>query len=107
MIASATIKAGACGFTTIATAELDEKSGAYTLHIETDCPHFAKVAAKLEGLEVVPAEEFAWETSKIHNAMRENCSHTACPVPSGIMRAVQVACGKKPPAEASISVSAK
>lgn len=102
MKASAKIEAGACGFTTKVVAEFDEKSGGCQLDIDTDCPHFAKVAAVLH--EVKPAEEFAWETSQIHKAMHANCSHTACPVPSGIMKAVQVACGKKPPVNASIVV---
>jgi hypothetical protein len=102
-----TVKAGVCGKTTVASAEFDEKSGLCTLHIITDCPHFQKVADKLEGRAVKPAEEFAWETSTIHAAMRANCSHTACPVPSGMLKAVQVACGKKPAANADIMVKSE
>ena len=103
----ATVKAGACGKTTAVTAEFDERSGLCTLHLETDCPHFQKVAEKLNGITVRPSDEFAWGTSKIHAAMRENCTHTACPVPSGVVKAVQVACGKKEAVDAEISVRAE
>lgn len=100
MKATSTIMAGACGFTTRAKADFDEKSGNCTLSFDTNCPHFAKVAAVLH--EVHPDEEFNWEKSRIHAAMHANCSHTACPVPSGIVKAVQTACGKKAPATATI-----
>ena len=106
MKASSTINAGACGFNTKAVADFDEKNGICKLQIDTNCPHFAKVAEILNSSELRPAEEFAWDTSKVHKTMRENCSHTACPVPSGILKAVQVACGKKPPVDASIGVKA-
>jgi len=102
-----TVRAGICGKTTVSSAEFDEKTGLCTLHIITDCPHFQKVVDKLDGASVNPAEEFAWDTSKIHAAMRETCSHTACPVPAGIVKAVQVASGKKGAADASISVRAE
>lgn len=102
MKARAKIDAGACGFKTNVVADFDEKNGTCSLFIKTDCPHFAKVAAVLK--DVKPSEEFAWETSQIHKAMHANCSHTACPVPSGIMKAVQVAVGKKQPANATIEV---
>jgi hypothetical protein len=103
MKGSATIHAGACGQITKATADFDEKTGLCKLHIETDCPHFAKVADTLEGVQVKPGEEFAWETSQVHKAMRAHCTHTACPVPAGIVKAIQVATGKKSPAQASIT----
>jgi hypothetical protein len=103
--AVATIHAGACGQTTAVEATCEGADGSCLLHIQTDCPAFAKVAEKLEGVKVVPAEEFDWAKSRIHAAMRANCSHTACPVPSGIMKAVQVASGKKPPVDASISLN--
>ena len=103
MKGSAIINAGVCGQITKATADFDEKSGLCKLHIETKCPHFAKVAEKLEGVEVKAADEFSWETSQVHKAMRENCSHTTCPVPAGIVKAIQVAIGRKGPAEASIT----
>lgn len=102
MRAKSIIKAGACGQTTNVFADFDEKSGVCKLAIDTTCPHFAKVASLLR--EVKPAEEFAWETSQVHKTMQANCSHTACPVPSGILKAVQVACGKKLAANASIEV---
>ncbi|MFA5257197.1 MAG: hypothetical protein WC360_03520 [Opitutales bacterium] len=50
-----------------------------------------------------PSDEYDWEKSVVHATMRENCTHTACPVPSGIIKAVQVASGLKPPVDASIT----
>ena len=105
MKAVATIHAGACGHVTVVEATGDPADGTCLLHIQTDCTAFEKVAEKLEGAKVLPAEEFDWAKSRIHAAMRENCSHTACPVPAGIVKAVQVAAGKKQPVDASISLA--
>ncbi|MBN1403182.1 MAG: hypothetical protein JW942_01780 [Opitutales bacterium] len=95
------IDAGVCGFTTDVSAKFDAETGICDLKVDTKCPAFAKVAAKIHS--VSPAEEACWGKSVIHNTMRENCSHTACPVPAGIVKAVQVACGMKAPVNASIT----
>ena len=103
MKGSATINAGACGQITKATADFDENTGLCTLHIESKCPHFAKAAEKFEGAKIRPGDEFSWETSQVHKIMHTNCTHTTCPIPSGILKAVQVAIGKKEPSQASIT----
>jgi nitrite reductase/ring-hydroxylating ferredoxin subunit len=95
------INAGACGYISTVQADFDKESGLCAIKVDTKCPAFANVADKVHS--VRPKEEFAWESSQIHNAMRANCSHTACPVPAGMVKAVQVACGMKPPVNASIS----
>jgi len=101
MKTTVTITAGACGFTTKASADFDPATGMCKLEISTPCPHFGKVAAELDA--VAPGEEFDWAKSHIHNKMHALCSHTACPVPAGLVKAVQVACGKKSPVNASIT----
>ncbi|HNX04303.1 MAG TPA: hypothetical protein PKI32_02310 [Opitutales bacterium] len=107
MKATTITNAGACGFTTTAVAECQPGSPTCHLSVETNCPHFAGVAAKLNGADLAVADEFDWGKSRVHAAMRENCTHTACPVPGAIIKAIQVASGKKPPVDAKITVRAE
>lgn len=107
MRATVITNAGACGFVTKAVVDCEQGAPNCRLSISTNCPHFAKVAAQLDGRELAVADEFDWNKSRIHAAMRENCSHTGCPVPAGLIKAVQVASGKKPPVDAKIELASE
>jgi len=101
MKSKVSINAGACGYVTKVEADFDKETGLCALKIDCTCPHFNKAAEKLHA--VRPSEEYNWEKSVVHATMRDNCSHTACPVPSGIIKAVQVASGMKKGVNASIT----
>lgn len=90
----ATIHAGICGFTTVVTASCDDES-MVTFTIETPCENIKRLAGSLPD-EVDAYEELgAGFEGEIHQAARASqrggCS--ACVVPNGIFKAMQVAAG--------------
>jgi hypothetical protein len=101
-MAKSVIKAGVCGFTTEVVAKGDMME--CEVSIKTDCPSIEKLAPKIEKVE--PMQEIGWQgdgplTLRMY---RENCPHPACPVPCGIIKAVEVEAGLALPKDASITV---
>ncbi len=103
--AVAEIQAGACGFTTVVkTLTYDGRHVEVTL--ESECANIRRVAAELG--EVDAYEEISWRKGKrsaIHEAMAAHARHTACPVTSGIIKAVEVCTRLAIPADVSIKIT--
>lgn len=99
------VTAGICGMTATIKATSTDQFGPVTLEIESDCPHVQKLASELT--EVNPFEEigFRGEGPKTLRLAAKHCKHAACPVPSGIIKAVEVASGLALPKEVKIDVS--
>lgn len=104
-MAEAKIMAGICGFNTEVKAELND-DGMVTLEIISNCPHIQKMSAALT--EVDPYKEIGFRRGnmpKILAAKPEFCPHAACPVPVGIIKAVEIASGLALPADVTIKLS--
>jgi len=103
-MAKAEIDAGICGFKTtcIATRNGD---GTVHLHIESDCKAVMKLAEQFQDIE--PMKEVFWrrQMPSIHQLAPQCLSHPACPVPSGIIKAIEVEAGLALPKDASIKIS--
>ena len=99
----AEIFSGICGFTTLVDAHMEGEACA--LEIQSDCKSVQRLGEALT--QVDPMREISkrgdgpltWQLS------RQFCPHTACPVSSGIIKAVEVAAGLALPADATIKVS--
>jgi hypothetical protein len=81
---------GICGFTTCIEVEEQEKYVA-VCKMEGQCPNCSKVA-----------EILAQEPINVIEACRSNLPHISCPVPAGILKALEVGAGLALPADASI-----
>jgi thioredoxin reductase len=102
-MAKAEITSGICGFTT--TVETRMRGANCTLFIESDCMDVQRLAEEL--VEVDPFQEitFRGDGPRTLKAVARHCKHTACPVPSGIIKAVEVESGLALPADVHIKVS--
>lgn len=102
-MAKAKIYAGACGFSTQVTARMNNTT--CHLSIESECKAIMKLAAELT--EVDPYREFTYrrQMPQTHELAAQYCSHAACPVPAGIIKAVEIAAGLNLPADVSIELS--
>ncbi|MFM8319923.1 MAG: DUF6951 family protein [Chloroflexota bacterium] len=102
-MAKAEIYAGACGYTT--TVEAQMNGAACQLTISSGCKAIQKMAAELT--EVEPFKEISSRRAlpRTLDAGIKYCTHAACPVPVGIIKAVEVAAGLNLPVDASIKVS--
>jgi hypothetical protein len=104
-MATTITNSGICGFTTtvMATSDDDEE---VTLSIESTCPNYAKLG---DDLTVVDAFEVGFAKvgeGPVFDACRTYCKHPACPVPNGIIKAVEVAAHLALPHGASIEARA-
>lgn len=96
------IHSGICGFTTEVIARAI--SSTCSLIITSDCPAIQELAEELR--QVDPMEEITYQGKGplTLRLAREHCPHPACPVPSGIIKAVEVEAGLALPKDANITV---
>ena len=103
-MAKAEIDAGICGFhtTCIATRNAD---GTIHLSVESGCKSVIKLADQFENVD--PLREVFWRKSvpPILAAAPQCLSHPACPVPAGILKAIEVEAGFALPRDVSIKVT--
>ena len=102
-MAKAEIFAGNCGYNTEVEATMDGKL--VKLHITSECPAMQKMAEELK--EVNPYEEVSFRRAmpKIHEAGHKHCTHAACPVPVGIIKAVEIEAKLALPTDVTIKLS--
>jgi hypothetical protein len=86
-------------------ATSQDPSGMVSLDINSRCESIQGLA---DGLKVVNPEEEISFRGDGPNTLRmaaKHCKHAACPVPSGIIKAIEVAAGLALPKDASIKVT--
>ena len=103
-MAKAEINAGVCGFKTTVWARQGE-DGKLKLTIESGCKAVCKLGEQLA--EVEPFKEAFWRRGMPQTLqLAPQClSHPACPVPSGIIKAIEVEAGLALPRDVSITIS--
>ncbi len=102
-MSKAIIEAGNCGFLTEVEAIAKEN---YTieLSIQSDCKHIQKMAENLKEVNAINEISFRKGMPEILQKGAQFCSHPACPVPVGIIKAVEVSAGFALPQEIKIKV---
>ena len=99
------VMSGICGMITEIRATSNDQSGMVNLDINTRCESIQKLAGELKV--VNPEEEISYrgDGPKTLRMATQHCKHSACPVPSGIIKAIEVAAGLALPADAHIKVA--
>lgn len=103
-MAKAEINPGICGFRTTVSAQ---KNGNGTIHlqVQSDCKAVCRLAEQIQ--DVDPYKEAFWRRKMptgIYELAPQCLSHPACPVPSGIIKAIEVEAGLALPADVSIKL---
>ena len=98
------VVSGICGMITEIRATSEDKSGMVNLEINTRCESIQKLAGDLKAVNPIEELSFSGEGPKTLRMAAKHCKHTSCPVPSGIVKAVEVASGLALPKDASIKV---
>ncbi len=99
----AEISSGICGFTTIVEARMDDSH--CILSIESECESVQALATELIRVDPFREITFRDEGPLTMELAAKHCCHTACPVPVGIIKAVEVAAGLALPSDAVIKIS--
>jgi hypothetical protein len=102
-MAKTEIFAGVCGFHTVVEAQMNEEM--VDLTIQSECAAIQKLAQELT--QVNPYKEISARRAvpAALQAGLKYCTHAACPVPVGIIKAVEVAAGLALPMDVTIRVS--
>lgn len=103
-MAKATIMSGVCGFKTEVTAE---KGEGFTILLDTvsDCPAFKNLNASLSEVDSMACIMDKVGQGAIYEACRINCQHSACAVPMGIIKVVEVAAGLALPKDITVTLT--
>jgi len=103
-VARVVVHSGICGFTTRIEATAAAAGRHVDLTIESNCAAVRKLAAELTRVDAFREISFRGEGPLTLQLAPQRLNHPACPVPSGIIKAVEVAAGLALPAEARIEV---
>jgi hypothetical protein len=95
------VHSGACGFTTTIRAE-KTANGKLTLSLESQCEMVLRMLADISVVDrFTPLTGFAG--NPVYLSAAKHLKHVSCPVPSGILKALEVAAGLNVPREATIT----
>lgn len=94
------VNAGVCGFRTV--VRVDTSGGDTTVEVESDCPHVAKMAEAIPTVDAM-REIFEKGNSEVLAAGSEHLAHVTCPVPVGILKAIEAQAGLALPRDAAIT----
>ena len=102
-MAKAEVSPGICGFKTNVTTQMDADK--CMISIESDCLSIQKLAEQLTEVDPFAEISFRGELPQTYQLAFQNCPHAACPVPAGIIKAIEVEAGLALPADVSIKMS--
>jgi hypothetical protein len=102
-MAKAEIQPGNCGFTTTVEARMDGDECKLT--IVSQCKAIQKLAQELTGVDPYKEISFRRSMPTILQSGAKYCTHAACPVPVGIIKAVEVEAGMTLPTDVHIRLS--
>ena len=99
----ANIAAGICGFTTVVKARMEGST--CTLSIESECDAIQRLASELTQVDPFQETTFGGQGPLTLQLAAKHCTHAACPVAIGIIKAVEVEAGLALPADVTIKLS--
>ena len=102
-MAKAEIHAGICGFNT--TVETTTDGDMCTITIQSECKAIQRLGTELSKVDPLREFTFRGEGPETFDLAEKYCSHAACPVPVGIIKAIEIEAGLALPQDVSIRLS--
>lgn len=85
-----------------ATVEVEKKDGkTYSLSITSDCPMVSKLGQEVPELTMMDAFK-RFQDNPVYRQGAACLKHVACPVPSGVLKALEVEAGLNVPKDVTI-----
>jgi len=85
-----TVDAGVCGMITVVNAKMND-DGEVAVDIKSDCPAVLRMSWGIKPVYPFLVVESPMNETDVYRLASEHLTHTACPVPSGILKAIEVA----------------
>jgi hypothetical protein len=102
-MARAEITSGICGFT--ATVKTRMEGRKCLVSVESECDAIQRLGEALQEVEPFQEISFRGEGPQTLKMGAKHCYHTACPVPVGIIKAIEIEAGLALPADVTIKLS--
>jgi hypothetical protein len=98
------IEPGVCGITTTVEVTTAGKRNC-SININSDCPNIQKLASVLTEVDPFKEISFRGEGPTVLKLGAQYCSHPACPIPVGIIKAIEVEAGLALPRDVTIQIN--
>ncbi len=99
------INPGVCGFPALVTVKRTDKQH-FAVTIESDCEMVQKLGSEIASLAMQDAF-VRFSDNRVYEKASTCLHHTACPVPSGILKALEVEAGLAVPRTVTVEFLAK
>ena len=103
MMVLVNVNSGICGFNTEIKAKSEDMQNA-TIEINTECPNLKPLEQELKEVDGFGECFSKIGASPIYEICRKYCKHPACPVPTAIIKGIEVACGLALPKDVVIKI---
>lgn len=100
------VNPGVCGLKTIVKVISDDMQNA-VVEITTECPNIKPMEQELKEVDGFEECFSKLGDSKVYELAKKYCKHAACPVPSAILKGIEVACGLALPRDVEFRISGK
>jgi hypothetical protein len=94
------IDPGVCGFSAVVTVEKQEGQN-FSVKIESDCEMVQQLGQEISSLTLKDAF-IRFDNNRVYGKASSCLKHTACPVPSGILKALEVEAGLAVPRNVTV-----
>jgi hypothetical protein len=101
-MARAVIHAGICGYST--TVETTMDGDECIIAIKSECKAIERLGAHLQKVDPFREFTFRGQGPETYDLAKNYCSHAACPVPVGIVKAIEIEAGLALPADVTIKL---
>ena len=96
------VDSGICGFLTTITAEMEQDGKSVSITLESECEMVVNMSGDLASLNKMSVFT-GFLSNPVYKSASVHLKHTACPVPSGIIKAMEVETGFCLPKDVSIT----
>lgn len=103
-MASIKIEPGICGLMT-SVEFITEDQQEVNLKIHSECEHIQNMAPSLTEVDAFQECFNPFGSGEVSKQAQIFCSHKACPVPSGIIKGIEVACGFALPKDVHMTIN--
>lgn len=98
------VNPGCCGLNSIIKVDSKNKQMA-TIEFTTECPNIKPLEQELTEINGYDECFSKLGDSRVYELAKKYCRHAACPIPSAIIKGVEVACGLALPKDVDIKIS--
>ncbi|MBT3320001.1 MAG: hypothetical protein HN948_10425 [Clostridia bacterium] len=102
-MAKINVQPGICGLVSDIEVTSDDGMTAQ-INVETQCPHIKTMAEQVPSVDGYTECFTKYGDGAIALAAKAHCQHGACPVPTAILKGVEVACSLALPKDVTISI---